>query len=228
MKPSTLIRLHDIRHRYKLGQNRTVIAVELPYLEIVAGERIAIKGPNGSGKTTLLHIIAGILRPSEGLVEIDGMNFYDLDEARRDRFRAARIGYVLQSASLLDALTALENVECAASFSGLYSRQERRATSRDTLVHFGLGDRLDHRPQQLSTGEQQRVAVARALVNEPSIVLCDEPTASLDRTSASLLLGELEQHCADRGATLVVASHDPQVLAAFPTFDLQSFRIGTA
>lgn len=228
MKPPPLIRLHDVRHRYELGQDRTVIALELPHLDIASGESLAIKGPNGSGKTTLLHVIAGILRPSEGRVEIDGIDLYVLGEARRDRLRAERIGYVLQSACLLDALTALENVQCAAGFSGLYSRRERRTRSRDILVHFGLGDRLDHRPQQLSTGEQQRVAVARALVNDPSIVLCDEPTASLDRASASLLLGELEQHCAGRGATLIVASHDPQVLAAFPTFDLRAGRVGSA
>lgn len=201
-----------------------MVALELPYLEIGAGGRLAIKGPNGSGKTTLLHVIAGILRPSEGLVEIEGINLYELGEPRRDRLRAERIGYILQSACLVDALTAMENVQCAAGFSGRFSRREQRTRSREILARFGLGDRLDHRPQQLSTGEQQRVAAARALVNDPTIVLCDEPTASLDRATASLLLGDLERQCSSRGTTLVVASHDPAVLAAFPTFELQGSR----
>lgn len=224
VKPPPLIRLQGIRHRYELRQDRTVTALELPALEIAPGERLALKGPNGSGKTTLLHIIAGILRPSEGVVELDGVNLYEIGEATRDRLRARRVGYLLQSLSLIEAFTALENVLCATGFAGLLPRQEQRARAKDILLHFGLGDRLDHRPQQLSTGEQQRVAAARALVNDPSIVLCDEPTASLDQASARLLLRELEQHCATRGATLLVASHDPEVLASFPTIDLGAPR----
>lgn len=226
MTDAPLIRIREVRHEYALGDGRRVTALELDSFEIARGDRLAVKGPNGSGKTTLLHAIAGLSQPTRGVVEIDGESLYDLGDAARDRFRARRVGYMLQSFCLLDALTALENVLCAASFGGVHPRREQRQRATDMLVHLGLQDRLHHRPQQLSTGEQQRVAAARALVNRPSIVLCDEPTASLDARSARRLLRDLERHCTEHGATLIVASHDPEVLASFPTFELRLARGG--
>lgn len=224
MTEAPLIQLRALRHRYELGPDRVVTALELDSLSVHAGDRLAIGGPNGSGKTTLLHIIAGLVRPTEGAVEVDGVDLYTLSESSRDRFRARRVGYLLQSFCLLHGLTALENVLCAVKFGGMVPRRDRRARAEEILLHFGLGDRLHHRPQQLSTGEQQRVAAARALVNDPAIVLCDEPTASLDRKTAKLLLEDLERHCAERHATLIVASHDPEVLGTFPTLELRSPR----
>lgn len=224
MTLAPLIELRALRHRYDLGPDRFVTALELDSLSVHGGDRLAIGGPNGSGKTTLLHIIAGLVRPTEGAVEVEGIDLYALSEAARDRFRARRVGYLLQSFCLLHALTALENVLCAVKFAGMIRRPDRRSRAEEILVHFGLRDRLHHRPQQLSTGEQQRVAAARALVNDPAIVLCDEPTASLDRKTATLLLRDLERHCAERGATLIVASHDPEVLGSFPTLELRPAR----
>ncbi|KAB2969635.1 MAG: ATP-binding cassette domain-containing protein [Thermoanaerobaculia bacterium] len=205
-----------------MGDTRFVAGLELAALDVARGGRLAVKGPNGAGKTTLLHVIAGLLRPTAGLVEVDGENLYQLGEAARDRFRAPRVGYLLQALCLLEGLTALENVLVSATFSGTIPRRDRRARAEEILVRFGLGTRLRHRPQQLSTGEQQRVAAARALVHRPPLVLCDEPTASLDRAGARLLLADLDSHCRDHGATLVVASHDLEVLASFPTLELAS------
>ncbi len=213
--------LKGLRHSFELGDGRMIPALRLDELAIGVGERLALRGPNGSGKTTLLHIIAGLLRPTEGQVKIEGTDLYALSQGQRDRFRARRIGYLYQAFYLLDSLSALENVLCAASFAGALPRREQRERARALLVRFGLGERLDHRPSQLSAGQQQRVAAARALINDPPLVLCDEPTASLDEETARLLLEDLEHHCADRGATLLVASHDPEILAAFPVYDLK-------
>ena len=215
-----LVDLRNVRHEFELGDGRQVPALALPALEIRSGEKLAIRGPNGSGKTTLLNVIAGLVRPRQGEVNVAGTAIYSLTEAARDRFRARRIGYVLQAFCLIEALSALENVLCAAAFADLIPGDQQRDRAREILLWLGLGERLDHRPSQLSTGEQQRVAAARALVNQPPLVLCDEPTANLDREAARMLLADLERHCAHRGAALIVASHDPLVLGSLPVFDL--------
>ena len=224
MSSASLIRIRGLRHEYRLGDGRSVTALALDELGVAAGARLAVEGPSGSGKTTLLHAIAGLLQPTEGIVEVDGVNIYELSETARDQFRARRVGYLLQSFCLLDALTAVENVLCAARFGGAFRRREQHERAKEILQRFGLAERLDHRPQQLSAGEQQRVAAARALVNRPRIVLCDEPTASLDRETARHLLDDLEHHCSDHRATLIIASHDPEVLASFPTVELRPAR----
>ncbi|WP_437979184.1 ABC transporter ATP-binding protein [Sorangium sp. So ce295] len=206
------VELRDLRHDFVLGDGRRVPALRLESLEIAAGERLVVRGPNGSGKTTLLHVIAGLLRPQEGRVYVDGVDLFGLSEAARDRFRARRIGYLFQTFCLLEPLSALENVLCAASFGGVGSRRAQRERAEAMLIRFGLAQRLHHRPSQLSTGEQQRVAAARALVNDPAVVLCDEPTASLDPRGSRRLLRELDKHCEEHDATLIVVSHDQEAL----------------
>lgn len=174
-------------------------------------DQLAIQGASGSGKTTLLHLIAGILAPDSGSIRICGEEMTALSEARRDSLRSRTIGYVFQAFNLLQGYTALENVMLGQMF-GL-GRDEGRA--RDLLVRVGLGDRLNYRPRQLSIGQQQRVAVARALANRPKLVLADEPTGNLDRRAAGDALSLIRRICQEQGASLILVSHDQFLLSQF-------------
>jgi ABC-type lipoprotein export system ATPase subunit len=179
--------------------------------EMDSGEQVALVGPSGSGKSTLLHLISGILRPDEGTITLQDQEITQLSEAKLDRFRAQKIGYVFQSFHLLDGLTVLENVETAITFAG--GSDYPRA--RQILSEMGLEDRLDFFPPQLSVGQRQRVAVARAVVNEPPLVLADEPTANLDPPRAREVLDLIRDTCNRSGAALLVVSHDRDALAGF-------------
>lgn len=215
------LRLTAIRHDFEIHAERTIPALRLAHLELARGARLALRGPNGSGKTTLLNIIAGLLQPTSGSVEVDGVDLFGLGQSARDRFRAARVGYLFQSFHLLGPLTVFENVLCAAHFGARFPRREQRERSRAILAQLGLDDRRDDRPAHLSIGQQQRVAAARALVNAPAIVLCDEPTASLDERTARRLLADLDAHCDKHQATLIVASHDAELASEFPQLTLE-------
>jgi putative ABC transport system ATP-binding protein len=173
------------------------------------GEWIALTGPSGSGKSTLLGLLAGIDTPTGGRLVIEGMDITWMSERRLARFRNEKIGIVFQSFHLIPTLTALENVEVPLYVSSR-SRQARRLAS-EMLALVGLGDRLDHRPSQLSGGEQQRVAIARALVTRPSIVLADEPTGNLDSATGQAVLELVQSLRQGLGLTVVVATHDPIV-----------------
>ncbi len=175
--------------------------------------QIALSGASGLGKTTLLHLIAGILRPDAGVVRLDGVEISALSEPERDRLRATRIGYIFQSFNLLPGFTCLENLLVAMSFGA----GANRARAEALLRRVGLGERLNHRPRQLSTGQQQRVAVARALANSPRLVLADEPTGNLDQDNSREVLRLIRETCAENGAALLLVTHDPQVLAGFET-----------
>jgi len=189
--------------------------IDLASLSLRAGEQMALRGRSGSGKTTLLHLLAGILRPDAGRIRIAGENMGGAPEPARDRLRGRAIGYVFQSFHLLDGYSALENVLLAMYFGGTVD--EPRA--RSLLGRVGLGDRLHHRPDQLSVGQRQRVAVARALANRPSLVLADEPTGNLDLSSAGDALALIREICGETGAALLLVSHDAEVLGAFERRD---------
>jgi len=178
---------------------------------IEPGSWVAITGPSGSGKSTLLGILAGLDRPSGGRVSLDGIDITRMHETELAQLRNAKIGVVFQSFNLIPALTALENVE-APLYVGQH-RREARPRARRMLERVGLGHRLQHQPHQLSGGEQQRVAVARALVTAPSIVVADEPTGNLDSKNGSQILDLFSQFHADGNLTLVVVTHDPEVAA---------------
>src|SRR5262245_20869423 len=201
------------RFRDPAGREREAVSIE--ELVVAAGEELAVAGESGSGKTTLLHVIAGILPADEGTVAIAGEAMTGLSEAARDRLRARRVGYVFQTFNLLPAMTALENVALGMTFRPRAGVRPRDA-ARAALERVGLSEHLDHRPHQLSVGQQQRTAIARALAGHPDLVLADEPTSNLDRATGTACLDLLRAFARESGAALLVVSHDPDVLATFP------------
>jgi putative ABC transport system ATP-binding protein len=180
--------------------------------ELRQGEQVALIGSSGGGKTTLLNIIAGILTPDAGRVQVDGRDIATMSESVRDRYRASRIGMVFQTFNLLPGFSALENVLLGMSFSG---RRSDAAFAKSLLERVGLGHRLGHRPSRLSVGEQQRVAVARALANKPVLLLADEPTANVDPANQQLILDLIRNTCRDHQVTLLMVTHDMQIASAF-------------
>ncbi|HEY1762711.1 MAG TPA: ABC transporter ATP-binding protein [Acidimicrobiales bacterium] len=197
--------LTDVHKRYHLGA-MTVEALRGVNLRIDAGEYVSIIGPSGSGKSTLMNILGCLDSATSGVYEIDGVDVSEMDETGLAHVRNRRVGFVFQQFNLLASLSAWRNVEMPLIYSGV-SRTERRERALRSLQRVNLGDRVDHRPNELSGGQQQRVAVARALINEPALVLADEPTGNLDSASATdvlSLLGELNAS----GCTVVLITHD--------------------
>lgn len=194
--------------------------VRVPQFALAAGEQRALRGESGSGKTTFLHLIAGILAADSGRAEIDGVDMVALPEAKRDRLRADKLGYIFQTFNLLQGYTVLENVLLGMSFG---PRGADKAHAVEVLGRVGLSNRLGHFPRQLSTGQQQRVAVARALANRPKLVLADEPTGNLDRVSSREALALIREVCRENGAALLLVSHDDAVLAQFE--GMQDFSV---
>jgi putative ABC transport system ATP-binding protein len=206
-----VVKAVDLTRRFKMG-NTLVDALRGVELTITRGEFVALVGPSGSGKSTVLNLIGGLDRPTSGEVWINGVELSDSDERTRTRYRREQVGFVFQTFNLLPRLTAEENVALPLMFSGV-PHKERVARAQKLLEGVGLGHRLTHRPTELSGGEQQRVAIARALVGEPALILADEPTGNLDTAigrEIMMLLRELNQ---ERGVTLLVVTHDPEVAA---------------
>jgi putative ABC transport system ATP-binding protein len=203
-----VVSLRDIKKIYQMGDVE-VRALRGVSVDIHAGEMVAIMGPSGSGKSTLMNIIGCLDVPSEGWYEIDGKDVSRLKDDQLAAIRNHKIGFVFQSFNLLPRTTALANVELPLIYGGVGGRQ-RRQRAEDALRLVGLGDRLDHKPNELSGGQQQRVAIARALVNEPSLILADEPTGNLD-TKTSIEIMELFQRLnQERGITIVFVTHNPE------------------
>ena len=205
--------VRDLVKRFRDPEGEEHVVVDVPSLEIDAGEEVAVSGESGSGKTTLLHLVAGILRADAGTIEIAGDAMTGLSEPARDRLRARRIGYVFQTFNLLSTMTALENVEVGMSFRPGIAKPKEAA--RAALDRVGLSHRLGHLPRQLSVGQQQRVAIARALAGKPDLVLADEPTSNLDRKNAEACLELLRTFARESKAALLLVSHDAAVLAGF-------------
>jgi putative ABC transport system ATP-binding protein len=215
-----MLAVADLTKSFTAPEGGRVEIVRVPRFALAAGEQRALRGESGSGKTTFLHLIAGILAADGGRVEIDGVDMAALPESRRDRLRADKLGYIFQTFNLLQGYTVLENVLLGMSFG---PRGVDRAHAAELLGRVGLGHRLGHFPRQLSTGQQQRVAVARALANRPKLVLADEPTGNLDRVSSKEALALIREVCRENGAALLLVSHDDGVLAQFE--GMQDFAV---
>jgi ABC-type lipoprotein export system ATPase subunit len=207
-----MLLLKNVRKTYTEPDGSELPILEIREFQVASGEQMLLVGRSGSGKTTLLQVIAGISRPDAGLVEIAGLDITRLSEAGRDRFRAERIGYVFQTFNLLPAFTAFENVLLGMAFTR-GAADSGRATN--LLKRVGLGHRLTHRPATLSVGEQQRVAVARALANRPNLLLADEPTANVDTANQQQIIDLLRETCAEDKIALVMVTHTPEVTAQF-------------
>lgn len=206
MPDTPALRITDLAFRYDHQPRWTVL---VPHLELGAGEQMLITGPSGRGKTTLLYLIAGLLDPTRGRVDVAGENVHARRGAARDTFRGRHIGMIFQSFNLLHGFTAAENVMAALMFSEI-PRREHRTRALTLLAHLGLDD-PDAPVDALSAGQQQRVAVARALACEPVLVLADEPTASLDPTAGRVAMDLIQSACRHRGAALLCTSHDPDM-----------------
>ena len=207
-----MVRLRDVRLRLGEGDRASSLWFRLPAFDAAAGETVAITGPSGCGKSTLLNLIAGLRRADEGEVTVAGVDLSTLGSAGLDRHRGAQCGMVFQTFQLLAPFTAVENVAIGLRF-GSRSRGSARSRATDALHRVGLGDRLRARPDQLSVGERQRVAIARAVAGEASILLADEPTGSLDPTTACEVFDLLREVAAEGNRTLLMVTHDPALAA---------------
>ena len=210
-----LLEATNLRKTYRLTRDNTVEALRGVDVSIEAGEMVAIMGPSGSGKSTLMHIL-GLLHapdPNHGPapeLRFDGRDVANLPDGQRTRIRARQMGFVFQQFNLVPTLNAVENVALAGEYAGM-KRSAALAKAAEMLAHVGLADRRSHRPSELSGGEQQRVAIARALVNEPALILADEPTGNLDSRRTAELLDLLRRFNAERGQTFVLVTHDAEV-----------------
>jgi putative ABC transport system ATP-binding protein len=205
----------NLRKTYRLSRRNSVDALRGVEVEIQPGEMVAIMGPSGSGKSTLMHILGLLHAPDRNSgpapeLRIGGTDATRLSDRDRTRMRARSMGFVFQTFNLVPTLTAEENVALAGEYAGV-GRGRARAAARQALSWVDLEQRAEHRPMELSGGEQQRVAIARALVNEPTIVLADEPTGNLDSAHAAEVLGLLRRFNRERGQTVVLVTHDAEV-----------------
>ena len=212
---TTLLEARNLRKTYRLSRRNQVEALRGVDLDIGTGEMIAIMGPSGSGKSTLMHILGLLHSPDQNggpppELRIAGVEVGGLSDRQRTKMRADTMGFVFQSYNLVPTLTALENVALAGEYAGV-ARGDARSAAMDALGWVGLAERSGHRPMELSGGEQQRVALARALVNEPRLLLADEPTGNLDSARSKEVLEMLRRFNKERGQTLVLVTHDPEV-----------------
>ncbi|MBF0331326.1 MAG: ABC transporter ATP-binding protein [Candidatus Omnitrophica bacterium] len=211
-KGNMLLKAENIFKAYTDTQKRVEVLKGVD-LEVAQGESVAIVGPSGAGKSTLLHVLGGLDVPDQGVVLLNGRDFYAMDDAKRSSARNAMIGFVFQFYYLLPEFTALENVLLPAFVAGGRGKmKELQAAGREALSRVGLEPRATHKPHQLSGGEQQRVAIARALVNRPKVILCDEPTGNLDSASGAAVI-DLILGIHAQGQAIVVVTHDEMVAA---------------
>jgi ABC-type lipoprotein export system ATPase subunit len=218
-----MLQLKDLKKSFRQPDGTELPVLDIPDFRVAAGEQVVLVGHSGCGKTTLLHVIAGISRPDSGKVRIDEWDINLMPEAECDRFRAERIGYVFQTFNLLAGFTALENVLLSMRFA---RGRPDKARAKHLLDRVGLGHRMTHRPTQLSVGEQQRVAVARALANKPHLLLADEPTANVDAGHQQQILDLIREACQEENVALIMVTHSGEVASQFARTDhLDEFNL---
>lgn len=211
-----MLKLEDVRKSYVEANGHLLPILDIPKYHIGAGEQVVLVGRSGCGKSTLLHVISGISRVDSGTITLDGVRISGFPEPMRDRIRADKIGYVFQTFNLLAGFSALENVMLGMTFA-----RGRRGTqrARSLLERVGLEHRLHHRPRALSVGEQQRVAVARALANKPKLLLADEPTANVDPANQQMVVDLIRDTCREEKIALLMVTHSTEVAEQFDRVD---------
>lgn len=205
---SPIVELRGVSKSYRRGSQLVPVLDELSF-EIAPGEFLALMGPSGSGKSTLLNLVAGIDKPDSGTIFVGGVDITALSESSLANWRAGSVGFIFQFYNLIPVLTAFENVELPLLLTGL-SKRMRKEHIETVLSLVNLSDRMDHYPSELSGGQQQRVAIARAMVADPTILVADEPTGDLDRTSAGEILALMDRLVTGFGKTIIMVTHDPR------------------
>jgi len=208
MSQQPLIQINDIGRKYLIGAE-TIHALKSVTLEISKGEFVALMGPSGSGKSTLMNILGCLDTPTRGAYILNGINVSDMSDDQLAEVRNKEIGFVFQTFNLLPRSTSLDNVALPLIYAGL-SKKKREEKARAALESVGLGNRVDHKPNELSGGQRQRVAVARALINDPSIILADEPTGNLDTKTSIEIMGLLEE-IHSKGNTIILVTHEEDI-----------------
>lgn len=207
-----MLLLENVKKSYTEPNGALLPILDIPRFELSEAEQMILVGRSGCGKTTLLHVISGISHADSGTVQIDGLDLRRLSEQGRDRLRAEKIGYVFQTFNLLPAFTALENVLLGMSFSG---KGADRSRATQLLERVGLSHRITHKPKTMSVGEQQRVAVARALANRPRLLLADEPTANVDPSNQQAIIDLIRETCNEEKIALMMVTHSMEVAGQF-------------
>jgi ABC-type lipoprotein export system ATPase subunit len=206
-----MLELKDIIKSFRLPSGEQTNVLNIPSFILNQKEQIAIYGKSGSGKSTFLNVISGILKPDSGSVIVDNIDITSLSESQRDKFRAKNFGFVFQTFNLLQGFTALENVLLGMTFAG----KPNKNIATEMLEYVGLKDKLKNKPAELSVGEQQRIAIARAVVNNPKIILADEPTANLDAKNSENVIERIKKVCDEKNISLILVSHDKEVIERF-------------
>jgi len=204
-----VIQVHQLAKTYNLGRKNLVQALAGVDFSVAKGEFVALIGPSGSGKSTLMHLLGLLQTPTEGEIIIDGENMSSVAKSRYPRIRAEKIGFVFQGFNLINTLSAKENVALAGQYAGM-PRRKAKEKAEKILQSLGLADRMAHRPNELSGGQQQRVAIARALINEPAVILADEPTGELDSKSSDEIV-KILRDLSEAGQTIVIVTHNLDV-----------------
>ena len=207
----SLLKVNQLKKSFSSPEGENIDIVDVDNFTLASSEFCGMRGESGSGKTTFLHLLAGILSPDDGLIELEGQDTVQMNSSKKDSLRAGKIGYVFQSFNLLQGFSCIENLKLAMSFGSNYDE----SYAEGLLEKVGLAHRLSYKPSQLSIGQQQRVALARALVNKPKLVLADEPTGNLDSKNANNAINLLCELCQETDSALLVVSHDERVVSNF-------------
>lgn len=212
MREKIIVKAEGIKKSYRMSKKNVVHALRGVNIEVSEGDFSAIVGPSGCGKSTLMHILGLLDRPDEGHLEIDGVNMSKLKEKNAHKIRSKKIGFIFQGFNLVPTLTALENVTLAGKYGGL-KKSERMEKAKNLLKLLGLEKRMSHKPNELSGGQQQRVAIARALINDPTIILADEPTGELDTKTSLEIMKILKDLNKNQNKTFLIVTHNMEVAA---------------